>query len=120
MLLLWAANPDNPHQCATPFFDAAAALAMDGEVEVYFTGKAVQLLAQGVAEKMPSGPRQRETVYAFMQQAARHGARFYACSHALEEHGLTAADLIPEASGVAGAVTYMARCMDDEWTALVY
>ena len=120
VLLLWAANPDQPHLCATPFFNAAAAAAMDAEVEVYFTSKAVRLLVKGVAEALHTGPRRRETVYGFMQQAARQGARFYACSQALDEYGVAAGDLIPEASGVAGTFTYMARCMDDEWVALVY
>ena len=29
-------------------------------------------------------------------------------------------DLIAETSGVAGAATYMARCMDEDWGTLVY
>ncbi len=120
VILLWAANPDQPHLCATPFFNAAAAAAMDAEVEVYFTSKAVRLLARGVAESLPSGPRQRRTVYDFMREAAEHGARFYACSQAMEEHGLAAGDLVPEAKGAAGAATYMARCLDGEWITLVY
>ena len=120
VLLLWAASPDEPHLCAAPFFNAAAAAAMDAEVEVYFTSKSVRLLVKGVAEALAAGPRERETVYGFMKEAARHGARFFACSQAMAEYGITAADLVPEASGVAGVVTYMTRCMDDEWAVLVY
>lgn len=120
VLLLWAANPDAPHLCATPFFNAAAAAAMDVPVEIYFTSKSVRLLVQGVADALPSGPRQRETVYHFMQQSARAGARFYACGQAMDEHGIARADLIPEVTGVAGAVTYMARCLEEGWTALVF
>jgi uncharacterized protein len=52
--------------------------------------------------------------------AAEHGVKFYACSHALEEYGLGPADLIAEVTGVAGAATYMARCMDEAWTTLVF
>ena len=103
-----------------PFFNAAAAAAMDIEVEIYFTSESVRLLAKGVADGLLSGPRRRRPVYAFMLDAAKHGAKFFACSHAMEEYGLSAADLIPEASGVAGAATYMARAMDEEWTTLVY
>jgi predicted peroxiredoxin len=119
-ILLWAASPNAPHLCATPFFNAAAAAAMDIEVEIYFTSESVRLLAEGVADGLPSGPRRRRTVYAFMLDAAEHGAKFFACSHAMKEYGLSVADLIPEASGVAGAATYMARAMDEEWTTLVY
>lgn len=119
-IICWAANPDHAALCATPFFHAAAAAAMDVEVEVYFTSASVLLLKQGVAAQLHSGPQQRESVYTFMQQAARAGARFYACSQALSEHGLTAADLIAETSGVAGAATYVARGLDEGWASIVY
>jgi uncharacterized protein len=119
-ILLWAANPEAPHLCATPFFNAAIVAAMDTEVEIYFTSQSVRLLEKGVAEKLPTGPRGRKTVYDFMRHAAEHGVKFYACSHALEEYGLVPADLIPEMTGVAGAATYMARCMDEAWTTLVF
>lgn len=119
-LLLWAADPAMPHLCATPFFHAAAAAALDAEVEVYFTSRSIQLLRKGVAEALYTGPRERETVHAFMQRAAAHGAKFYACSHSMQEYGVTEADFIPEVSGVAGAATYMARCLDDAWVCLTY
>jgi uncharacterized protein len=118
--LLWAADPEAPHLCATPFFHAAAAAAMDAEVEMYFTSSSVKLLAKGVAEALHTGPLKRETVYAFMQRASEHGAKFYACSHAMQEHGVAEADFIPEVTGIAGAAVYMARCMDELWVALTY
>ena len=93
---------------------------MDAEVEIYFTSASVKLLAKGVAESLPTGPRERETVYAFMQRAAEHGAKFYVCSQAMEEHGVAEKDFIPEVTGIAGAVVYMARCMDDDWVTLTY
>ncbi len=119
-ILLWAAEPAQPHLCATPFFHAAAAAAMDAEVEIYFTSRSVKLLAKGVAASLPTGPRQRETVYAFMQRASEHGAKFFACSHAMEEHGVAEADFIPEVTGVAGAAVYMQRCLDPQWSAITY
>jgi uncharacterized protein len=119
-ILLWATDPDSPHRCATPFFHAAAAAAMDAEVEMYFTSASVKLLAKGVAQSLYTGPRQRETVYAFMQRAAEHGAKFYACSQAMDEHGVTEKDFIPEVTGIAGAAVYMARCMDDDWVTVTY
>jgi uncharacterized protein len=119
-ILLWAASPDVPHQCATPFFHAAAAAAMDAEVEIYFTSASVKLLSKGVAESLYTGPLKRETVYAFMQRAAEQGAKYYACSHAMEEHSVAEKDFIPEVTGIAGAVVYMARCMDDEWVTITY
>jgi uncharacterized protein len=119
-ILLWAANPDAPHLCATPFFHAAAAAAMDAELEVYFTSGSVRLLARGVAASLHSGPRRRETVYGFMQHAAEQGAKFYACNHAMEEYGVAEADFIPEVTGVAGAATYVARGLDAAWSVITY
>jgi predicted peroxiredoxin len=119
-IILWAASPDAPHLCATPFYNAAVAAALDVEVEMYFTSRSVRLLAQGVAEALPTGPRERRTVYDFMKHAAEHGVRFYACSHALDEYGLGLADLIPEVTGAAGAATYMSRCLDESWATLVF
>jgi predicted peroxiredoxin len=119
-MLLWAANPEHAHLCATPFFHAAAAAAMDAEVEMYFTSASVKLLAKGVAASLHSGPLKRETVYAFMQQAAQQGAKFYACSQAMQEYGVKEADFISEVTGIAGAAVYMARCMDDTWVTITY
>ena len=51
-IMLWATDPQEPHRCATPFFHAAAAAAMGAEVEVYFTGHSVRLLARGVADAL--------------------------------------------------------------------
>jgi predicted peroxiredoxin len=119
-ILLWAANPDQPHLCATPFLSAAAAAAMDAQVEVYFTSISVRLLTKGVAESLYTGPQQRKPVYEFMRQAAEHGAKFFACSHAMGELGIAREEMIAETSGIAGAATYMARCLDDKWVALVY
>jgi predicted peroxiredoxin len=119
-ILLWATGPEEPHLCATPFFNAAVAAAMDAEVEIYFTSRSVKLLERGVAASLFSGPRQRETVYTFMQRAAEHGAKFYACSHAMEEYSVAQTDFIPEVTGIAGAATYMSRCMDEAWLTITY
>jgi len=120
VIVCWAANPENAKLCAAPFFHAAAAAAMDVEVEVYFTSAAVLLLKRGVAENLHTGPQARENVYAFMQKASQSGARFFACSQALSEYGLMPADLIPESSGAAGAVAYVARGLDDDCVTVVY
>lgn len=119
-ILLWAANPAQPHLCATPFFHAAVAAAMDAEVEIYFTNASVRLLGKGVAVALPSGPRRRDTVYAFMQRAAAQGAKFFACSQAMDEYGVSEEDWIPEVTGAAGAAAYMARCMDENWVCVTY
>jgi predicted peroxiredoxin len=48
-ILPWATDPAPPYLCGMPFFHAAAAGAMNAEIEAYFTSKSVRLLEQGVA-----------------------------------------------------------------------
>ena len=93
---------------------------MDVEVEIYFTGDSVNLLRRGVAQSLPSGPSGRETVHHFMAEAAAHGARFLACSEAMQERDLTAQDLVDEVSAIGGAAAFVARVLDEEWATLTY
>jgi predicted peroxiredoxin len=119
-ILLWAARPDEPHLCGAPFLHAAAAAAMDTEVEIYFTGSSVNLLRRGVAEALPAGPRARETVHGFMRHAREHGVKFFACSLAMEEHALPREQFIEEAIEIGGAAAFVGRTLDEAWATLVY
>ena len=119
-ILLWATDPSTPERLATPFFHAAAAAAMDVPVEVYFTAASVRLLVPGVAAALHASQRVDKTVLAHMQDAADHGARFFACSDALAAHGLANTPLIAECAGRGGAVQFMARALDLRWRTLVF
>jgi uncharacterized protein len=119
-ILLWATAPESPHLCATPFFHAAAAAAMDAEVEIYFTGKSVLLLVPGVAAAVRASPAVEVTIYEHMGRAARLGARFIACSEALAAHGVAPSNLISEVSGFGGAAAFIGRALDPEWITLCY
>src|SRR5262245_52689193 len=114
-ILLWAADPSQPHLCGTPFFHASAAAAMDVEVEIYFTSRSVRLLEKGVAEKLFPGPQRERSVREYMEHALEHGAKFYACSQAMAAHGVAPAMLIEGVAGQAGAAAYIGRCLDEEW-----
>ena len=119
-ILLWAADPDEPVRLATPFAHAAAAAAMELQVEVYCSARAVQLLRPGVAEALRASAHFDKTIAGWMQDALGHGARFFACSDSLTAQGLTMADLMPAARHHGGAVQYQARAADPAWTALVF
>jgi predicted peroxiredoxin len=119
-ILLWATDPDQPQRCATPFFHAATAAAMDAEVEMFFTSASVKLLVPGVAASIFSAEERTQSVFEFMRLAAQHGVRFYACSQALQAYGLAQEALVPECTGVGGAATFMARVMDEAWQTLTY
>jgi len=119
-ILLWAADPDHPHLCSVPFFHAAAAAAMDVEVEIYFTSRSVRLLARGVADDLYPGPARERSVREYMGHALEHGVKFFACSQSMAAHGVAAESLLPEVAGQAGAAAFVGRCMDDDWATLVY
>ena len=119
-ILLWATGPDVPHLCATPFFHAAAAAAMDAEVEIHFSAKSVLLLVQGLADELYAGAARDVSIYSHMQQAAGFGTRFLGCSDALDAHAVDRARLIPELTDVAGAAAFLGRVLDPEWSTLVF
>lgn len=119
-ILLWATDPAAPHLCATPFFHAAAAAAMDVEVEIYFAANAVLLLAPGVAAGITAGRPGDPSVYAHMQQAAQFGARFIACADAVAARNLRRDRLIAETAGFGGAAGFIGRTLSPEWATLVF
>ncbi len=119
-ILLWAADPDDPVRLATPFAHAAAAAALDMQVEVYFTARAVLLLKPGMAGQLRASDRFDKTIADWMNDALEHGARFFACSDALAAQGLTHEDLIPAARRHGGAVQYASRAAHSAWATLVF
>ncbi|QTD46394.1 DsrE family protein [Ottowia testudinis] len=119
-ILLWAAGPSMPERLATPFFHAAAAAAMEAQVEVYFTAASVRLLVPGVAANLRASPHADQTILAHIQQCVAHGARLLACSDALHAQGIDSTDLIAECHGRGGSVQFMSRVLDKRWATLTY
>lgn len=120
VIMLLTPDPDHPHTCGTPFFQAACAAAMDVEVEVYFASRSARLLVKGVAERIYPSENATRSVYGFMRDAAQLGAKFFVCGGAVEGLGASRDDLIPECSGIAGVTAYIGRVMDDEWKSISY
>ena len=120
LILLWAATPNHPELLGAPFVYAATAAALDAEVEVHFSGRSVRLLVAGVAEQLPCEPWGRPNVYACMRDAAAAGARFLACSTALQGYVLPGEAMIPEYGGAAGAATLLQRTLDPGWRTMVF
>lgn len=119
-LLLWATDPAEPARLATPFFHAAAAAAMELDVEIYCSARSVLLLQPGVAAALRASERHDKTVLQALQEAVSHGARLFACTDALAAQGLKRDELIAECSGHGGAVQFMARLADPAWRCLVF
>ena len=118
--LLWASEPEAPQRLVTPFFHAAAAAAMDLQVEIYFTARSVLLLQPGVADGLRASPRHDKTVLAAMKEAVGHGAVLLACTDALHAQGMRPDHLIPECTRRGGAVQFMARVVDPAWRTVVF
>jgi predicted peroxiredoxin len=119
-ILLWSATPDRPELLAAPFVYAAAAAALDAEVEIHFGGRAVRLLVDGEAAKLRAPDRGAETIDVFMRRAADGGARLIACSAALADHVARGEAMIAQYSGAAGAAAFAQRALDPEWRTLVF
>ncbi|ENO89152.1 DsrE family protein [Thauera linaloolentis] len=119
-ILVWAADPDSPQLCATPFHFAAAAAAMDAEVEMYFTARSVQLLLPGVAETLHPGGHEAPPLSHFLLEAVRYGTRLYACPSAMQAHGVKPENLRAEVCGQAGAAAFIGRTLDPAWRTLTF
>lgn len=122
-ILLWSTGPECPDLAAAPFVYAAAAAALDAEVEIHFAGRSVRLLIDGEAARCHVGEQGRggqRSLYAFMQDAAHGGARFLGCSMAWHAHVADGEATIPEFSGHAGATAFVARSLDPQWRTLVF
>lgn len=119
-ILLWSVDLERADLAAAPFVYAAAATALDAEVEVHFAGRSVRLLVADEAEHRSTAERGGRSLYAFMQDAAHGGARFLACSMAWAAYVRDGEATIPELSGHAGATAFVARTLDPEWRTLVF
>lgn len=92
-----------PERCATPFFLAASAAAMDIDVSIYFTMNGPQLLKKGVAEEIgPKGDQGQRLKY-FIDQALDCGVELLVCQPSLDLNDLTQDDLIDGVRMIGGA-----------------
>ena len=102
ILIIMTSGPDTPRRCATPFFFATLAAAMDYEVTMFFTIDGTLLLKKGMAETVY--PKEGgKPVSGFVQDALDAGVTFLACTASMELHDMTADDLIDDVKLVGGA-----------------
>lgn len=95
-------GPDTPQRCATPFYMANMAAAMDNEAEMIFQIDGVLLMKKGVAESLEA-KEGGKPIIEFIRDAKEAGVEMRVCSAALQLHGMTEDDLIDECDGVVGA-----------------
>jgi len=119
-ILLLAATPERPELCASAFVHAAAAAALDCEVEIHFSGAASRLLVAGEAARRSVAANDGKSLYLFMREAANLGVHFVGCAMALNEHIRKGEAYIPEYSGSASVTDFVLRTLDPEWATLVF
>ena len=95
-------GPEAPQRCATPFYMANIAAAMDNEAEMIFQIDGVLLMKKGVADNL-FAKEGGKSVMDFIRDAKDADVVMHVCSAALQLHDLTEDDLIEECDGVVGA-----------------
>ncbi|MFN2144514.1 MAG: DsrE/DsrF/DrsH-like family protein [Anaerolineales bacterium] len=117
VLIIMTSGPETPRRCATPFFFATLAAAMDYEVTMFFTIDGTLLLKKGMAETVY--PKEGgEPVSKFVQDALDAGVEFTACTASMELHDLKEEDMLDGIKMVGGA--YMWSVADDCKTVLTF
>ena len=105
VMIIMTSGPDTPHRCATPFFFASLAIAMENEVTMFFTIDGTLLLKKGMAETV--FPKEGgKPVSGFLKDAMDAGVEFLACTASMELHDLKAEDLIDGVKLVGGATMW--------------
>jgi uncharacterized protein len=105
VMLIMTSGPDTPRRCATPFFFASLAAAMDYDVTMFFTIDGTLLLKKGMAETIfpKAGGK---SVKEFLDEALEAGVKFTACTASTELHDLKVEDLIDGIKMVGGAAMW--------------
>jgi predicted peroxiredoxin len=102
VVIMMTSGPDTPRRCATPFFMATLAAAMDYDVTMFFTIDGTLLLKKGLAKTVipKAGGK---SVEEFLNEALEAGVKMTACTASTELHGLAPQDLIEGVKMVGGA-----------------
>ncbi len=95
-------GPETPQRCATPFYMASVAAAMDNETEMIFQIDGVLLMKKGEADELYA-KEDGKKIIDFIREAKEADVEMRVCSAALQLHDMTEDDLIEECDGVVGA-----------------
>ncbi|MDN5852767.1 MAG: DsrE/DsrF/DrsH-like family protein [Actinomycetia bacterium] len=93
----------DPSRCATPFFLAASAAAMEAEVMIYFTMYGATLLQRDVIDTIGPKGEQGQPLRYFVEQATGMGVRLLVCQPSLDLNDLKLEMLIDGVEMIGGA-----------------
>lgn len=111
--IFMTSGPDTPQRCATPFYMANVAVAMDNEAEMIFQIDGTLLMKKGLAENIIA-KEGGEKIIDFIREAKEAGVTMRVCSDSLQLHDMTEDDLIEECDGVIGAAYMTDIGMDSD------
>jgi uncharacterized protein len=120
LIVLVNTDPRNGEELGAPLYQAAVAASLGYTVDVVCTATAGRLLKRGVAEGLEVKAGSGRSVYSFIQEAHRHGARFWACPANLDLFDMTENDLVPECEGMMSTAQMVTDLMDGECRVLTY
>ncbi len=120
LIVLVNTDPRNGEELGAPFYHAAVAAALGYAVDVVCTATAGRLLKIGVAAGLEVKPGSGKSVYEFIRDAHRNGARFHACPANLDLFDMRAEDLIPECAGFLSTAQMITDLMEGECRVLTY
>ncbi len=103
ILIMMTSGPDTPRRCATPFFMATLAAAMEYDVTMFFTIDGTLLLKKGLAETVYPKAGGKSVGESYLNEALEAGVKMTACTASTELHDLVPEDLIDEVKMVGGA-----------------
>lgn len=105
VMIIMTSGPETPRRCATPFFFATLARAMDYDVTMFFTIDGILLLKQGVADTVYPKAGGKAAIE-FIHEAMEAGVKLMACTAATELHDIKLEELIDGVKMVGGAAMW--------------
>jgi predicted peroxiredoxin len=119
VIVMWQADPSRPDKAAAPLIYAVCARALDMDVEIHLTSRAVQWAFEGVAQQAFSDAKREHSILSHIQRAHEMGVKIYMCGMAFMEHHQGEA-IIREVTGQTGATAVMGQLQRDDTRVLVF
>lgn len=117
LVVVTNSDPRNPCEIVEPIYNATVAASMDYDVELIFSGRAGEILVEGVANDIPSLKDESKSVYTLLQGAHEAGVQIKASKHLTLRWGEA---LIPEVDDVVGAGYIISEVMANTTETLSY
>lgn len=110
----------SPEKLDTALRLILSAVALEMDVDVYFTSSALRWITKRESEGMAivlDPKKGKETITQVIRKAKQMGSvRIYACSEAMNVLGVKTDDLVPEVDRTAGFVSFISAAMDSDVT----